>query len=122
MDVVEELRQLNDEYVAAAVAADVDWYEQHLAADFVCIDSDAVVYDKEEFLRQTSKGRDLEEYRVVEVDIRVYGDVGLVRAAGAWTSIDGRQGQSRYVDIYVRDDDGWKTVSAQISRPRTTSP
>jgi ketosteroid isomerase-like protein len=122
MDVVEQLRQLNDQYVAAAVAADVAWYEQHLAPDFVCIDSDAVVYDKAEFLRQTAKGRDLEEYRVVELDIRVYGDVGLVRAAGAWTNLEGRQGQSRYVDIYVRGDDGWRAVSAQISRPRNTSP
>jgi len=119
MDVIEELRRLNDDYVAAAVAADVDWYDRHLAPEFVCIDSDAAVYDKADFLRVTAKGRDLEEYKLVDVHIRVYGDVGLVRATGAWTSLEGRTGLSRYVDIYVRGDEGWKTVSAQISRPRS---
>lgn len=118
MDAIEQLRQLNDDYVTAAVNADVDWYDEHLAPDFVCIDSDAVVYDKADFLRATAKGRDLDEYNVVELDIRVYGDVGLVRASGEWTAIDGRTGTSRYIDVYVRGDDGWKTVSAQISRPR----
>ncbi len=117
MGAIEQVRELNDQYVAAAVAADAEWYDHHLAVDFVCIDGNANVYDKDAFLRKTEKGRDLEFYNLVEVDVRVYGDVGLVRGTGEWKSLDGHTGLSRYVDIYVRGDEGWKTVSAQMSRP-----
>ena len=33
------LERLNQEYVAAFMNADVDWYREHLAEDFVCIES-----------------------------------------------------------------------------------
>ena len=31
------------------------------------------------------------------------------------------RGESRYVDVYVRTSDGWKAVSAQITRPARAS-
>jgi hypothetical protein len=35
-----ELERLNEEYIAAFLQANVDWYQRHLAADFVCIESE----------------------------------------------------------------------------------
>ena len=113
----ERLRQLNEDYVKASLAGDVEWYRTHLADEFVCIDSDGSVLDKEAFLRLTAEGSDLAEYRLVEVDLRFYGDVALVRATGSWTAKNGTPGLSRYLDIYVQSGDDWKAVSAQITRP-----
>ncbi len=111
----ERLRQLNEEYLKASLAGDVEWYRAHLANEFVCIDSDGSVLDKEAFLRMTANGSDLAEYRLVEVDLRFYGDVALVRATGSWTAKDGTPGMSRYLDIYVRSGEDWKAVSATAS-------
>ena len=114
----EELEQLNEQYVKASLAGDVEWYRRRLAEEFVCIESDGSVLDKAAFLRQTAQGSDLVEYRLDRVDIRLYGEVGLVRATGSWTAKNGIPGVSRYVDVYARSGDEWKVVSAQITRPK----
>lgn len=111
------LRQLNEQYVRASLAGDVEWYRAHLAEEFVCIDSDGSVLDKNAFLQMTAQGSELAEYRLDEVDIRFYGEAALVRATGSWIAKNGTPGMSRYIDVYVRSGDEWKAVSAQITRP-----
>lgn len=111
------LRLLNEQYVRASLAGDVEWFRAHLADEFVCIESDGSVLDKDAFLQMTAKGSDLAAYRLDEVDIRFYGDVALVRCTGSWTAKNGVPGMSRYVDVYVQSGDDWKVVSAQITRP-----
>jgi ketosteroid isomerase-like protein len=113
----ETLLLLNEQYISASLSGDVEWYDAHLADDFVCIESDGSVFDKTAFLHMTRKGSDLSEYRLDAVDVRFYGDVALVRASGSWTAKNGTPGVSRYVDVYVRSGEKWKAVSAQITRP-----
>ncbi len=112
------LRQLNEQYIRASLGGDVEWYQAHLADEFMCIESDGAVLDKAAFLRMTAKGSDLADYRLDEVDVRFYGDVALVRATGSWTTKSGTPGLSRYVDVYAKSGSEWKAVSAQITRPR----
>jgi ketosteroid isomerase-like protein len=113
----EEIRSLNEQYVAAALQGDVEWYRRMLADEFVCIDSDGSVLDKQAFLRMTAQEPELAEYRLAEVDIRFYGEVALVRCTGHWTARNGLPGVSRYLDVYVHGSAGWQVVSAQITRP-----
>lgn len=115
------LAQLNKEYIEAFMDADVNWYQEHLADDFVCIESDGSVLGKEEFLRKTSQGPDVADYRLEGVHVRIYGSAALVQATGLFTRKDGSSGISRYTDVYVRMDEGWRVVSAQITRTRTST-
>lgn len=116
------LERLNQEYVDAFMKADVEWYREHLADDFVVIESDGSVLNKEQFLRNTVRGPDVSDYKLHEVDIRIYGNTALVRATGVWTREDGKMGMSRYIDVYVRQNGRWKTVSAQITRSSRMGP
>ncbi|HXI24829.1 MAG TPA: nuclear transport factor 2 family protein [Pyrinomonadaceae bacterium] len=116
------LTRLNQEYVDAFMNADVEWYREHLADEFVVIESDGSLLNKEQFLRNTVKGPDVADYKLHEVDIRIYGSAALVRATGVWTRRNGSMGMSRYTDVYVRQNDGWKTVSAQITRTSRMGP
>src|SRR5215475_6339497 len=109
----ETLERLNQEYVDAFMNADVDWYRQHLTEDFTCVESDGTVLSKADFLANTMKGPDVAEYKLHEVDVRVYGDAALVRATGVWLREDGSMGMSRYADFYVKTHSGWKAVFAQ---------
>mgnify|MGYP001600917506 CR=1 FL=1 len=113
----QQLLQLNEQYVRASLAGDVEWFRAHLADDFVCIESDGSVHFRDAFLRLAARGSDLREYRLDYVDVRCYGDVALVRASGSWTNRAGAAGISRYTDGDVKAPDGWKVVSAQITRP-----
>jgi ketosteroid isomerase-like protein len=110
------IRQLNEEYIAAFMKADVGWYEAHLADDFTCVESDGSVLRKEAFLRQAARGPDVAAYQLVTVQVRIYGDVALVQATGSFSRGDGSTGISRYLDVYVREADAWKVVYAQITR------
>ena len=112
-----ELRRLNEEYVRASVHGDVRWFEEHLARDFVCIESDGSVLFRDGFLRMAARRSSLTEYKLDYVDVRFYGDVALVRASGSWTNQDNVRGISRYTDVYVYTAGSWKVVSAQITRP-----
>jgi len=116
------LERLNQEYVDAFMNADVEWYREHLADDFVVIESDGSVLNKAEFLTNTAKGPDVSDYTLQDVNVRIYGDVALVRATGLWTRKGGSTGLSCYIDVYVKQRDEWKTVSAQITRAAKTEP
>ena len=65
------LSRLNREYVAAFMNADVDWYRRHLADEFVVIESDGQVLDKEQFLINTAKGPGV-EFAYVHTDEKSY--------------------------------------------------
>jgi len=110
------LERLNQEYVDAFMNGDVEWYREHLADDFVVIESDGSVLNKTQFLSNTAKGPDVADYKLQRVGVRIYENVALVQATGVWTSNDGSPGISRYIDVYVKMGEGWKTVSAQITR------
>ena len=110
------LERLNQEYVDAFMKADVEWYREHLAEDFVCIDSDGSILHKQQFLANTAKGPDVAEYKLEHVDVRIYENAALVMATGFWTGRNGSRGVSRYIDVYVKQGEEWKTVSAQITR------
>ena len=114
------LERLNQEYVDAFMNADVEWYREHLAEDFEVIESDGSVFNKTQFLSNTAKGPDVADYRLQDVNVRIYGNVALVQATGLWTGKNGSNGMSRYTDVYVRAGEEWKTVSAQITRTSQT--
>jgi len=110
------LRQLNSQYIDAYLKADVRWYQEHLADDFVCIESSGAVLDKQAFLRGTAQGPDVTDYQLEQVRVRIYGDAALVQATGVFTRKDGSSGKGRYTDVYIRTGKKWKVVSAQINR------
>lgn len=110
------LERLNRAYVQSFMSADASWYKEHLAEDFVCIESDGSVLNKEQFLIDCARGPDVAAYNLDAVHIRIYRGVGLVQATGLFTRKDGSTGVSRYTDVYVRSGESWKAVSAQITR------
>jgi hypothetical protein len=114
------LERLNAEYVRAFMSADVNWYEEHLADDFVGIESDGSILNKSQFLNNTAAGPDVASYELQKVSVRIYESVALVQATGLWTKEDQSSGMSHYTDVYVRTGAGWKAVSAQVTRTLQT--
>ena len=112
----QRIRELNQQYVDAFMNADVEWYRQHLAEDFVVIESDGSRLNKAEFLESNKKGPDVTEYRLEQVDVRFFGSVALVHATGLFTRKDGSKGMSRYTDVYEWVGNDWKAISAQVTR------
>jgi ketosteroid isomerase-like protein len=116
LETVQTLTRLNEQYVDAFMKGDSGWYRDHLADDFVCIESDGSVLDKGQFLRNAEAGPDVVSYALSDVRVRLFGPIALVHAKGRWTRRDGSAGTSRYTDVYRLLDGGWKAISAQITR------
>src|SRR5450755_4199506 len=110
------LERLNEEYIDAFIGADVAWYRDHLADEFICIEADGSILDKAEFLRMSGEEPGVTRYELEDVRIRIYETVALVQATGRFTRADGSTGTSRYTDVYARRDEAWKVVTAQITR------
>ena len=110
------LRELNAGYVRAYLTSDVDWYDAHLTDDFTCIRADGSIVGREEFLRGNRQDPGVEEYVLHEVSVRIHGGAALIGALGKWRRKDGTTGGTRYIDVWVATDGGWKAVSAQLTR------
>jgi ketosteroid isomerase-like protein len=113
------LTQLNERYIESFMKSDVEWYRAHLADDFLCIEANGSVLDKDQFLQKTAEGPGLADYRLAQVRIRIFGDVALVHGMGRFRRQDATTGISRYTDIYLRVGSEWKAISAQITRNLT---
>jgi hypothetical protein len=116
MSIARQLGRLNEQYIQGLLNADSKWFERHLADEFVCIESDGSMRDKAEFVRKVSNGSGYLKYRLDQVQVRVFGEVGVVQATGAFTRTDGETGVSRYTDVYALIDNDWRVVSAQVTK------
>ena len=110
------LVRLNARFIESLMNSDVEWHREHLADDFICIEANGSVLDKERFLRKTAEGPDLAEYRLAQVQVRLFGDLALVHGMGLFRRRDATTGGSRYTDVYRRVGEEWKVISAQITR------
>jgi hypothetical protein len=118
------LTKLNAHYIESFLKTEVEWYKQHLADDFVCIEANGSVLDKAQFLRTVAGGPNLSDYQLRRARIRVFGDVALVSGEGWFQRRDATTGTSRYTVVYLRIGVAWKAVSVQVThtlKPRRES-
>ena len=116
MSPAELLGKLNEGYVRAAQNADVGWYQENLAEDFLTSNVDGSISDKSEFLQRIARGAAGSGYAAVETRIRIIGDVALVHAGFRYTKPDGSPGSGRYTDIWALQKGRWLCVSAHFNR------
>ena len=112
------LRALNANYVKAFRESDVAWYDAHLAPDYNVVYGDGSFHDRAGALADFAKptfAEHLASFPVDNVRIRRFGDVALVSAENASTRTDGRKGENRYTDIWLKQDGRWRCIQAHIT-------
>ena len=110
------LTVLNEGYVRAVGHSDVDWFEDHLAADFLNGNPDGTQSTRSQFLQQIAKPCPVRQLRAEDVRIRLFGDTAIIRACTTFLSPDGQSGSGRYTDIWIRSLGRWQCVSADVRR------
>ena len=117
-DDLEVLRILNENYVQAFRAADVAWFDAHLAPDYVVVFGDGSLHDRAAALADFAQphfATHIKSFPVGDVSIRRYGDLALIRAENAYELKDGRQGINRYTDLWLKQDGKWACIAAHIT-------
>lgn len=110
------LRDLNRDYVRAVQESDVRRFDEILADDFLCSNSDGRLLDRGAFLEHTAQPVTISELAAHDVDVRLFGDWAIIHARTSFLGPDGRPGASRYTDVWQRRDGRWLAVAAQVTR------
>jgi ketosteroid isomerase-like protein len=113
---INELTQLNTDYVNSVQNSDVKRFDEILAADFYCSNPDKTLVDRAAFLKQTAQPIVIKNLRTHDVKIRVLGDFAIIHAATSYTTPDGKEASGRYTDCWARQNGKWLAVSAHVSR------
>jgi ketosteroid isomerase-like protein len=112
------LRALNANYVKAFRESDVAWYDAHLAPDYNVVYGDGSFHDRAGALADFAKPTFAEQlalFPVGNVRIRRFGDIALISAENAYERKDGRKGENRYTDIWLKQDGRWRCIQAHIT-------
>ena len=113
---LQQLIELNQGYIRSVQQSDVGWFDQNLAADFVCSNPDASLVDRAQFLKQTAAPVKISNLEAHDVVVRLMGDFAIIHARTSYLMADGRQGSGRYTDVWARRQGRWLAVSAHVTR------
>ncbi len=117
-DTATVLHALNEGYVQAFRAADVAWYDAHLAPEYVVVGGDGALRDRAAALAGFALptfATQMKVFPVGKVSVRRFDDVALIHAENAYELKDGRTGISRYTDIWLERDGRWVCIAAHIT-------
>ena len=116
----EELLKLEDEFAGAVANNDVESLDGLLADDWIIVDPDGNIIDKERFLGVIRSGAlSHESMENTDLRVRLYGNTAVVTAL---TTSKGKfMGQDfasceRATDIFVKQADRWQCVFTQLTR------
>jgi ketosteroid isomerase-like protein len=112
----EVLKELNLQYVRSVDTKNVDWFEHHLAADFLNSNPDGSLVDRAAFLAQIARGAGVTELEAHDVVVRILDDVAIIHARTTYRTSTGKAGSGRYTDIWSRRNGRWVCVAAHVTR------
>ena len=113
---LDQLLDLNRDYVRSVQHSDVRRFDEILADDFLCSNPDGSLVDRKAFLAQTARPVTISNLEARDVNVRLRGDFAIIHARTTYTLPDGREGTGRYTDVWARRDGRWLAVSAHVTR------
>jgi ketosteroid isomerase-like protein len=120
----EEILKMEKDFEQAVIKNDADAVARFLHDDWIIIDPDGGIVDKERFLAVIRSGALTHEVMKSEdVKVRIYGDTAVVTALTATTGAYNGQSfttRERATDVLVKTAGQWQTVSSQLTRFKNT--
>jgi ketosteroid isomerase-like protein len=117
---MDQLRKLNATFINNFVTSDTVSHSKIIHRDFVCITGSGSLLGRRDYLQgwtEGFKGITYWDYR--DEDIKIFGNVALVHAQNKYIAeAEGKEitGMSMYTDIYLKENNEWKCIQAQITR------
>jgi ketosteroid isomerase-like protein len=109
------LRQLNDDYIRSGQNSDVNRYDEFLAWDFTASLPDLVFRDRQQFLDLIGQPRPFTGLTLLNVTVRILGDVALLHGRVRYTvTHDGQQREALYTDTYQRRRGRWMCIAGEV--------
>jgi ketosteroid isomerase-like protein len=112
---VQKLEQLNRDYIRAAQASNVRWFDENLAACFMGSNPDGLLVDRAGFLERIGRPNPSTNMAAVGTHTRIVGDIGIIDSGFQFTKPDGQEGAGHYTDVYGFVEGRWQCISAHFA-------
>ena len=90
-------------------------YEEFLAWDFTASLPDLVFRDRQQFLDLIAEPRPFTDLTLLNVTVRILGDVALLHGRVRYTTThDGQQREALYTDTYQRRRGRWMCIAGEV--------
>ena len=113
---LDQLLELNRDYIRSVQTSDVRRFDEILADDFLCSNPDGSLVDRKAFMDQTAKPVRISNLEAQDVLVRILGDVAIIHARTTYLGPDGTPAGGRYTDVWARRGGRWLAVSAHVTR------
>lgn len=115
---MQQLQQLNAAFIRNFINEDTVAHNKIIHKDFVCIEGNGAIVDRDTYMKGWAKGYSDSEYtsfNYTDESIRIFGNMALVRSRTVYVKQSGANGSSIYTDIYIKENGRWWCVQAQIT-------
>jgi ketosteroid isomerase-like protein len=116
----DELRQIENDWVAAAKSKDADKIAEILADSWTGINWDGQIEDKARALADLkSPGNSLDTIEMGPMKVRIFGSTAIVNGSDTEKSMDkGKDTSGKYVwmDVFVKQNGKWRAVASESTR------
>lgn len=115
------LCELNAQFIKNFINQDVRAQGQIIHKNFICIESDGSIVDRETYLKNWATdyaNSGYASFSYGDEQVRIFGSVALVLSKTTYTKmLDGKNitGHSLYTDTYFKENGQWLCVQAQIT-------
>ena len=117
----EQLSELNAQFIHNFIKGDVQSHKQIIHQDFICIEGDGSIVDRETYMRNWPTdfiNSGYTSFFYGDERIRIFDGTALVRSTTTYTKmVDGKKitGHSVYTDTYIKENGKWWCVQAHIT-------
>jgi ketosteroid isomerase-like protein len=113
------LMKIQREWAEARVKGDSSYTQRLEAEDCTIVWPDGRIVNKREDLKSMTGDIVFTEFKIDDLQVRLYGDTGIVLGQGTIKAHEGKQnlvgGKFVWTDTFLKKDGVWKVVASQVT-------
>jgi ketosteroid isomerase-like protein len=115
----QSLVKIQHEWAEARTKGDSSYTRRLEAEDCTVVWPDGSIVNKREDLKSMTGDIVFTEFRIDDLQVRLYGDTGIVVGQGTIRAHEGKQnllgGKFVWTDTFVKQNGEWKVVASQVT-------
>jgi ketosteroid isomerase-like protein len=113
------LRKIQHDWAEARMKGDSSYTRGLEAENCTVVWPDGSIVSKREDLKSMSGDIVFTEFKIDDLQVRLYGDTGIVVGQGTIRAHEGKQnllgGKFVWTDTFIKQDGAWKVVASQVT-------
>jgi ketosteroid isomerase-like protein len=113
------LLKIQHDWAEARIKGDSSYTRRLEAENCTVVWPDGSIVNKREDLKSMSGDIAFAEFKIDDLQVRLYGDAGVVVGQGTISAHEGKQnllgGKFVWTDTFIKQDGAWKVVASQVT-------